>query len=310
MSVRRTMPVLAALAVFGAGCADTGGLSLSADDQLAAPGQTVRVVTRIARRGWNRWFPPASPPPLRIYRNNELLAEHHPAIGSWEFVTDVTLDTVGEHAIDAIYQPKVKSRPLHATCYAYCWDASRVAVAVDFDRVVNHSTRTRRFFAETPFGEVRDEAGAVLSALAGEFFICYLTEHPAELKDDIRAWLRKNELPPGPIITWHRGRRMRLDPGDQAEVLRQLQSQVPTLLVGIGDGQDDLAAFAANRMFAVLIEFGRSVRAAPDVPRCRTWREAWALFSLPANRPILTDPKQMLELHHRGGDYVKLGGAQ
>ncbi len=304
---RRLILILAGALAAAGGCTDIGGLSVASDDQLAQPGQTVRVVTQMRRRGLSRWFPPSNMPPIRIYRDNELLAEHRPGGEAWEFVTEVTLDTVGEHAIDAIYQSRADRKPLQATCYAYCWDASRVGIAVDLDRVVCRKTQLDRMLGDRPLGDPREDCAATLAALAQDYYLCYLTEHGPDMKEDIRAWLKENGLPVGPIFTWDTGRRMSLRSGDQAAVLAELRERVPALLIGVGEGKADLEAFTANRMLAVMVQFDGTPAVDPQAPRVAGWRGLWALFNLPANRPILTDPRQMLELHHRGGEYVSLG---
>lgn len=292
------------MAVGLVGCVDTGGISLSSDDQIAQPGATIQVRATVRRKGLARWFPPSNPPAVRVYRNNELLAEHSPGGGAWSFVTPVTLETIGEHAIDALYQRRGEEKPVQATCYAYCWDASRVAIVVDLDRVVNVNTRMDRFMGDRPLGDVREEAAEYLTLLGRQYFICYVTTLSGDLKEDARRWMRTNGLPAGPIFTWDRGKRYRLDAGNQADVLARLQKQVPTLLIGIGDGNDDLEAFTRNRMLPVMITFAGPLRAPLDTPQFSGWAQAYPLFTVPANQAILTDPAQMLDLHHRGGAFI------
>ncbi|MDD4890111.1 MAG: hypothetical protein PHU85_09290 [Phycisphaerae bacterium] len=304
MSARRLV-ILFALAL--AGCVESGGLTLSAPDQIAQPGKAVQVEATIHRKGWSKWFPPHNPPSVRVYREEELLAEFFPGGGKWSFSTTVPLETVGEHAIDAIYQRRAENNPTQATCYAYCWDASRVAIVVDLDRVVNQNTRMDRVMGDRPLGDVREDAGEFLTLLSKQFFICYVTTLSGELKEDARRWMRTNGLPTGPIFTWDRGKRYRFRHGNQADTLAGLQRQVPTLLIGIGDGADDLEAFSRNKMLPVMITYGGSLRTPQDVPQFAGWAAAYQLFTMPANQSILTDPVQMLDLFHRGGNYVGAG---
>lgn len=295
--VALTMLVAAILA----GCTDIGGLDLATSDELAQPGQTIEVRTTVTRKGLSRFFPPNNPSPIRVYRGNELVAEHQPGGSQWSFVTPVTLNTVGEHVIDAIYQRSADTPPEQATCYAYCWDASRVGIVVDLDKTLNVTTAGDRFFGDRPLGDVQPGAADALNDLARQFYICYITALPAEMKEDVRAWLKRQELPGGPIFRWNRGIGNTSYGNNQAAVLANLRQRVPILLIGIGAG-GDLGAFSGNGMLSVMIQRGST---AADVPRFDDWTEAYQLFTEPGNQAILADPAKMLDLHLRGGAYME-----
>jgi len=294
------VPLLAAALLAGCG-ADTGGIELSSSDELAQPGQTIEVRTTIARTGVSRLLPPSNPGKLRVYRDNELLAEHQPG-SAWSFVTPVTLDAIGEHVIDAVYQRRPEAKPDQAACYAYCWDASRVGIVVDIDEVLNVTTPQDRFFGDRPLGDLRAGSAEALADLGQRFFVCYVTSLPASLKDKVHRWLRDNKLPGGPVFNWNRGMGNIRYGGNQAAVLAGLRQRVPTLLIGIGAGAGDLDAFRRNGMLAVMIQ---TSSAPPGVPRFSNWDEAYQLFSEPANQAIFADPARMLELHLQGGKYMQ-----
>lgn len=298
------LPLSALLCLAGllAGCADTGGFRLSSSDQIAQPGQTIEVRTTLTRFGLSRHFPAPRLLAVRVYRDNELLAEHQPGGSSWSFVTPVTLDGIGEHAIDSLYKRNVESPPLQATCYAYCWDDSRVAIVVNLDGVVNVTTTQDWIFGDRVLGDPRPGSADTLAALAARFYICYVTTLPEESKPAIREWMHKHSVPAGPIFQWATAGRFTA--GNQSAVLAGLRDRLPTLLVGIGQGQADMDAFQRNGMLAVMIG-GRFTEGTQAAARFFDWPEAYQLFIEPANQAIFADPAKMLELHRQGGQYIE-----
>lgn len=307
MNARRTAiwVAAAALAATAAGCQELSKITMRSPDQICRPGQTIVVNAEIDRSGWSKWFPPVDPPPVRFYEGNRLIDEIQP-LGTNHVSAEITLDEVGEHPIDAIYQPRPNDTPLQAICYAYCWDDSKVAIAVDFDRTVNRVGQFDALTAEAPLGEVQGEAAEVLNALAPYFRIVYLTEMDDEAKEAIRTWLRGNKLPSGPIFQWRHGRRYNpLSNGNQKVVLERLREQLPTLLVGIAGGAEEMQAMRANGMLALTIDEKGGLSSAPDAPVFNEWRGVWQFITYETNYPILTNPRTMLDLHDKGAEYLK-----
>ncbi|MCG3181748.1 MAG: hypothetical protein BIFFINMI_04148 [Phycisphaerae bacterium] len=299
------LPLLGAIGLSACGCQEFGKVRLLVGDELAAPGETVEVVAHLKRTGWSAFFPPSDPPPIVFHRGNEQIDRVQPKDTN-SVSTHFTPDGVGDTVIDVIYQPRPATQPLSGVCHVACWDSSKVAIAIDLDAVLNHATRFDRMTLEFPLGEARPDAAEVLGTLAKHFRLVYLTEMGLEARNAIRAWLSRNRLPDAPIFTWQRGSSWNLlARGDQASTLRDLRAKVPALLIGLGSGVDDLSAFQANGMLAVMVNFEGGWTTPPDVPAARTWQEVWQFFTYDGNFPILSDPKAMLDLHDRNGDYVK-----
>lgn len=186
----------------------------------------------------------------------------------------------------------VGDQELRAGGRVFAWDAERVILAVDIDQTIE---RTKYKHLLDDEGEDDSDplkrSADVLSALAREYHILYLTGRPRYLLDKTRAWLREEGFPPGPVIMSESVRTVFRPGSFKEQKLRALRKSWPRLLIGIGDKPSDANAYGANEMLALAIDSERGRSFGRHTLVFRTWREVGQFFA--ANHAVLSDPRRL-----------------
>jgi hypothetical protein len=121
---------------------------------------------------------------------------------------------------------------------------------VDLDKTVVASG-----FHTVLIGDPEPMAGSaeVLTALAEDHTIVYLTHRPSYFGPKSKSWLAENGYPPGPVLLSSVGGFLKGSGSYKTAVLADLRERFENIRVGIGDKISDAAAYHENGMEAFLI---------------------------------------------------------
>jgi len=220
-------------------CGCGGGYVMTAGDQLAPAGGEAATVIRLQQSELPLVTPPArdvavrfcvADCPQRSARTdkNGYAAAAVPlpaAPGSYEMTVAIQ-DTQGEEARWAVR--------------TFAWDADRPVVAIELDALPHD-------------GKALLEARAALAAMAQRANILYLTRQEIDDLDECRRCLQADDLPDGPVLSWHR---TRWPHKGIVSPLPALREQFPYLEVGIGASKLAMAAFEQAGMKGLAVGEG------------------------------------------------------
>jgi hypothetical protein len=96
-------------------------------------------------------------------------------------------------------------------------------------------------------------AGVVVSRLAKDHTIIYLTHRPDLLAPESKAWLAENGFPVGPLLTSTLASLMTGSGAYKSDRLEAIRKTYPNVEAGIGDKFSDARAYAQNGARAILI---------------------------------------------------------
>jgi len=133
-----------------------------------------------------------------------------------------------------------------------CRNTDRLGVVLDIDETLTASDRAV-FSASAP---VRDaDTVSVVGALAERYDLVYLTGRTRWDSARTRRWLRANGFPRAPLFVHDLRKGPGLFTGDyKRQTLRELRRRFPNIVVGVGDEDSDVEAYADNGMVPILIE--------------------------------------------------------
>jgi len=189
---------------------------------------------------------------LRFRLGEKLLAEvatdkdGHAAI-PWK-VPDAPGDYVITVRVDPADQPE---RPVaSASLLVAARRSDAKLVVVDLDKTVVASG-----FARVLVGGAKpmEGAGVVISRLAKDHTIVYLTHRPDLLAPESKAWLAANGFPAGPLLTSTLASLAAGSGAYKSERLGAIRKTYPNVQVGIGDKVSDALAYVKNGARAILI---------------------------------------------------------
>jgi len=134
---------------------------------------------------------------------------------------------------------------------AACRRPERVAVVLDIDDTLSDSDNV--LFRSS--ASVRDSnAVAVVSALAEQYDLLYVTGRARGFSPETRQWLRKAGFPRAPLFLRDGKQDENLRVGTyKAKVLGRLRRDFPNILIGVGDEDSDVSAYVSNGMLAILL---------------------------------------------------------
>jgi hypothetical protein len=190
----------------------------------------------------------------------------------------------------------VDGRTVRTVGSIFDWRDDRTIIAVDIDGTISDTDYDDLVFDDEdedsmPIATSRE----ILSALAHDFHIVYLTARPRFLLEKTRAWLAKHRYPHGPVVAAG-GLRDSLRQGSlKREMLEGLRQCWPNLLIGIGDKHRDAVAYRANGMLPVVVTTKNITRKRRtwQVVVLPTWEDVSQLFA--ANHRVLSDPSTLAD---------------
>jgi len=165
-----------------------------------------------------------------------------------------------------------------------CRRAETRMVVVDLDKTLVGSG-----FEAVLIGDPKPmpDSPAVMRKLARDETIVYLTHRPDVFGPMSKAWLVRNQYPPGPVLLSTVGEFIRGSGAYKAEMLRRLRRRFKKIDIGIGDKVSDALAYHANGLKALLIvkayeddrpdaldALAKAIRALPaEVDVVGSWRQ-------------------------------------
>ncbi len=183
------------------------------------------------------------------------------------------------------------------------WRNDRNILVVDIDNTISHTDYKNLVLAEVvtvspPIPGSRE----VLTRLAADYYILYLTARPRFLLKKTRSWLEQHDYPDGPIIAAPRLRDAIRSMKYKYQALEALQKRCPRLLIGIGNRDGDVAAYGANRMLPLMVNDGDNQEARvhyPWVVWLHDWQDIGRFFD--ANSDLLSDADALRRFVRDGG---------
>jgi hypothetical protein len=178
-----------------------------------------------------------------------------------------------------------------ASARVFDWRDDRVVIAVDVDETICDVEYHSIIFRSRDV-ESKPMPGALdaMRALAHDFHILYSSARPRFLLEKSRTWIRDRDFPPGPLVGGNRVRDVVRQGALKDEVIRDLQSFLPNMLIGIGDKKADVVAYGKRNMLT-LIYAPDGKTYSKDVLVFCNW-PAIALFIM-ANKSVLQDAVQV-----------------
>ena len=225
-----------------------GDYLLKAYDELALPGEKVQLHARLESGTIQRDLPNR-----RIhFRGPGWFLRTTTTDDEGYAVTDFTPRRPGDYIFTIeVETTGLESRPpepvqLLLTCRA----ASEQMIIVDVDKTLAR-TKSWRFFSKNP--EPMPDSVAVMTRLAKDYTVVYVTHRPQQYAHHTKAWLQMHGYPQGPIlmpevIDFVRGSRRY-----KTKELSELKNKFPNIRIGIGDKISDALAYHVNGLTSFLI---------------------------------------------------------
>lgn len=173
----------------------------------------------------------------------------------------------------------------------------RSVIVVDIDKTICATDRDHLYLRASDDSPPMAGAREVLSTLAKDYEIVYLTARPHFLAEKSRVWLAVHCFPHGPLLMARSWRASLRQERYKRSALARLRQHLPNVLIGIGDKQLDARAYAWNHMLG--IHFGGTQPETADqrIVALKDWQEIGRFFE--ANRSVLVDPDRLRELLER-----------
>jgi uncharacterized membrane protein YkoI len=183
-------------------------------------------------------------------------------------------------------QPAVRSK-----------EQNRVAIVLDIDETLSVTDYYRLAFRIGARDDSYLHRGSkeVLRELARDFDLIYLTARPQWLFHETRQWLRRQELPPGLVLTTARFQDV-IWPGPfKARAIATLRATMPLMLIGIGDRSTDATAYAVNGMLVLIVNAGPFERFEPQTQVFESWTQVGQFVR--EHRDVLRNPQRLREVY-------------
>lgn len=257
MNTPRALLVFAMLATLflagGCGMQDkmlgaSGGLLLQGFDTLARPGEAVPLVVSLQGGDYLQG--------LEGYLIGYYLIDHK--IGECRTDDDglaqitFTPDQVGHQVITArLEDPDVRKYAVAAVeIVVAAHNPDQRMVMVDLDR-----TLVKSGFGDVLAGRAEPMAGSkdVMTRLARDHAIVYLTHRPDIFTEQSKRWIRKYEYPLGPLLTSTLGEFVKGSGAYKSAKIEEFKKTWPKIDIGIGDKPSDAAAYAANGLVSIIV---------------------------------------------------------
>lgn len=207
--------------------------------------------------------------------------------GSGRAVAEFRLPRPGITAFEA--RAVIDGCEQQTTGTIFAWSAERPIIAVDIDNTICR-TEYEDLLLKAEDVESRPISGSreTLTGLSGDYHIAYVTGRPRIYLEKTRAWLRRNEFPPGPVVTAPRLRDMIKYKTLKRTMLANLRRRWPNLLIGIGNEPLDAEAYGANGMLALIVNPSRRHAFGLHAIVLGDWASVGRFFEL--NRETLLSP--------------------
>ncbi len=181
----------------------------------------------------------------------------------------------------------LKGQTLSDRAPIFNWDANRTIIAVDIDETISKTHYSDLFFAMIDnYSDPVDNAAAVLNRLSKDYHIYYYSARPRFLHEKTHEWLRRHGFPPGPYADALKFEACLQQERYKREILTDLRSRYPNILIGIGDKDADDGAHRDNRMLSLILGrpplFGYSNASIV----CRDWPTIERFFSTHRQRLV------------------------
>jgi len=278
--------------LFGTGCSR---VILSTDDAIVRDDGRTTLVANVERER------------VRDVRQNLANVKVRFVVGG-QNVGQAMTDDDGRAALEATLAPGVTEfvaiikhegvRHQHQG-RAFHWRRDRTIVAVDIDETVSDTSyRVLLFRDEDNKSDPLKDSSAILSRIAQDFQVVYLTGRPRFLWEKTRRWLDRHGFPAGPVVTAPSLRQCILQGIFKRTELAELRKNWPGALIGIGDRGVDINAYQRNGMLTLLIGGDDSADVTRNLYRFGKWLAIGEFWE--SNRTILSDP-ELLESALKSG---------
>jgi hypothetical protein len=214
-----------------------------------------------------------------------------------------TPDAPGDYVFQSALAPVglEETPPEPAEFIVTCRSADEPMIIVDLDKTVVASGFQAVLIGDA---EPMPQAAAMLSNLARNHTVVYLTHRPDLFGPKSKAWLKVHGFPPGPLLLSTLRTFLKGSGAYKSMVLEDIRSRFSRVEIGIGDKISDVLAYHENGMQAFLIlplpaeltpaacdSLVEQLRTLPDhIQVVQDWSQVAAFFAenkrYPANRTI------------------------
>ncbi len=169
------------------------------------------------------------------------------------------------------------------------WRSDRVIVACDIDATISQTSLTALFFHEIDETSMPiEDSPEVLTKLAANFQLLYVTARPRFTLEKTRAWVEEHGYPIQPVVTSLAARDALGQTGYKTRTLNSLRKHYGNLLIGIGNTDIDAESYAIHDMLVLLVQPEAPLGHDGAVIRFQTWTQIHDFFA--ANESVLQDP--------------------
>jgi hypothetical protein len=245
--------VLAGLPACGCGAQSTllgtsGSSLLTGSDLLATPLEQVDLRAQFRRGDYLQGAPGYM---LRFWRDGELYKAAETdsdGIAKVSFAPPRAGDYRFRVEVAPVGMPDAPPAPIEIL--VACRPADTPMVIVDMDKTIVASG-----FHAVLLGNPEPMEGSqrVLTSLAGQNTVVYLTHRPDLFGLKSKRWLVDNGYPPGPVLLSSVGGFLKGSGAFKTEMIAQLRKRFTNLRIGIGDKISDAQSYRDNGMQAFLI---------------------------------------------------------
>lgn len=298
---------LCAAALSGCGVPDwwlgaERGVLLQGFDAVTRPGEPATL--RVSLRGGST-LSGLSDYTVLLYRGDERIgAAKTDADGHADFT--VTLSEPGLHRFMVTLDEAELGTPAvpTATLQAGVYTSQTPFIVVDLDRTLVAEGFDMVLLADP---EPMPHAQAVMTALAAQYRVLYLTHRPEYLALRSRQWLVEHDMPAGPLLVSRTEEFLAGSEAYKTAAIEQLKQRFPEIRAGVGDKITDVLSYRANGLTGILIiqpgrlttagraELAKSLEALPDEAHVVTdWRQVQQVIEGRASYPPAAAREQLL----------------
>lgn len=258
----------------------SGGLLFQGVDILTQPGEATPLVVSLQGGDYLQG--------LEGYLVGFYLVDHQ--IGQCRTDDDglaqitFTPDRAGQHVIIAkLEDPDVRKYAVEGVeIVVAAHNPDQPMVIVDLDR-----TLVKSGFGDVLAGKAEPMAQSrnVMTRLAKDHAVVYLTHRPDMFTEQCKRWIRKFDYPLGPLLTSSLGEFIKGSGAYKSARIEELKKTWPKIEIGIGDKASDAAAYAANGLTSILVlhpdlmktpeDARRWVRSLRELPESVEAVESW-----------------------------------
>ncbi|NLE30501.1 MAG: hypothetical protein GX629_12625 [Phycisphaerae bacterium] len=226
---------------------------LTAEDVICSENETPALTAKLEERGIFIFNKPIPHQNVEFFLNDEWLGEGK--TNEAGYVKISCPPEQPEATIIRIICHGGADEPIETTATIFTWSKNDPILVADIDDTLCQTQQGLLIgFSYDDGSSPLPGASETMNELAQSFRIIYLTARPRELIAKTKRWLKNNNFPDGPVLTWD----IDSDPwsqlGYKQRRLDQLTENFSNITIGIGNTPKDITAYRDHGMFCIFID--------------------------------------------------------